>query len=36
MEYAFIAGLAAPAIVAVVRSLGTSVSGLFGAVIGGV
>jgi pilus assembly protein Flp/PilA len=35
MEYAFIAGLVAIAIVAVVTTLGTSVSGLFGSVIGG-
>ena len=35
MEYAFIAGLVAIAIVGVVTSLGTSVSGLFGSVLSG-
>jgi pilus assembly protein Flp/PilA len=35
LEYAFIAGLVAIAIVAVVTSLGTSVSGLFGSVLSG-
>ena len=35
IEYAFIAGLVAIVIVAAVTTLGTSVSGLFGAVLGG-
>ena len=35
LEYAFIAGLVAIAIVGVVTSLGTSVSGLFGTVLSG-
>jgi len=35
MEYALIAGLVAIAIVAAVTTLGTSVSGLFGSVLGG-
>ncbi len=35
IEYAFIAGLVAMAIVAVVTTLGTSISGLFGSVLGG-
>ena len=35
LEYAFIAGLVAIAIVGVVTSLGTSVSGLFGSVLSG-
>lgn len=35
LEYAFIAGLVAMAIVAVVTTLGTSISGLFGSVLSG-
>ena len=35
LEYAFIAGLVAMAIVAVVTTLGTSISGLFGSVLAG-
>ena len=35
IEYACIAGLVAMAIVAVVTTLGTSVSGLFSSVLGG-
>jgi pilus assembly protein Flp/PilA len=35
IEYAFIAGLVAIAIVTAVTTLGTSVSGLFGSVLGG-
>jgi pilus assembly protein Flp/PilA len=35
IEYAFIAGLVALVIVAAVSTLGTSVSSLFGSVIGG-
>jgi len=35
LEYAFIAGLVAMAIVTVVTTLGTSISGLFGSVLSG-
>jgi pilus assembly protein Flp/PilA len=35
LEYAFIAGLVAMAIVAVVTTLGNSISGLFGSVLSG-
>ncbi len=35
LEYAFIAGLVAMAIVSVVTTLGTSISGLFGSVLSG-
>jgi pilus assembly protein Flp/PilA len=35
LEYAFIAGLVAMALVAVVTTLGTSISGLFGSVLSG-
>ena len=35
LEYAFIAGLVAMALVTVVTTLGTSISGLFGSVLSG-